>query len=238
MKLLLIFVQKIIEQMDKLFDIIFLDEAFEFLCSLNKKHYEKILLNIRKAQNEHNSELFKKLKDEIWEFRTLYQGLQYRLLAFWDKTNSENTLVVSTHVFIKKRSNIPDNEIQKAKQLRVKYFENKEKLKKKLKKMKTYTLEEVQDKLIGKIGTRNRDKFEFELQMNLIGKAIKQTRNERNLTQEELGKLIGVQKAQISRIESNASNVTIDTLLRVFRALQAKVKFQVELPHLKISLGQ
>ncbi len=94
--------------------------------------------------------------------------------------------------------------------------------------MKTYTLEEVQDKLIGKIGTRNRDKFEFELQMDLIGKAIKQTRNERNLTQEELGKLISVQKAQILRIESNASNVTIDTLLRVFRALQAKVKFQVE----------
>ena len=122
--------------MDKLFDIIFLDEAFEFLCSLNKKHYEKILFNIRKAQNEHNSELFKKLKDEIWEFRTLYQGLQYRLLAFWDKTNSENTLVVSTHVFIKKRSNIPDNEIQKAKQLRVKYFENKEKLKKNKKQWK------------------------------------------------------------------------------------------------------
>lgn len=116
--------------MDKLFDIIFLDEAFELLSSLNKKHYEKILFNIRKAQNEHNSELFKKLKDEIWEFRTLYQGLQYRLLAFWDKTNSENTLVVSTHGFIKKRSKVPDNEIQKAKQLRVKYYENKEKLKK------------------------------------------------------------------------------------------------------------
>ena len=104
--------------------------------------------------------------------------------------------------------------------------------------MKTYTIDEVQDKLIGKIGTPDRDKFEFELQMDLIGKAIKQTRKERNLTQEELGKLIGVQKAQISRIESNASNVTVDTLLRVFKALQAHVKLQVELPHLKISLGQ
>ncbi|MDO8929266.1 MAG: helix-turn-helix transcriptional regulator [Bacteroidota bacterium] len=103
--------------------------------------------------------------------------------------------------------------------------------------MKTYTLDEVQDKLIGKIGTPKRDVFEYELQMDLIGKAIKQTRQERNLTQEELGKLIGVQKAQISRIESNASNVTIDTLMRVFNALQAKVKFQVELPHLKINLG-
>jgi HTH-type transcriptional regulator / antitoxin HipB len=104
--------------------------------------------------------------------------------------------------------------------------------------MKTFTLDEVQDNLIGKIGTPDRDKFEYELQMDLIGKAIKQTRQERNLTQEELGKLIGVQKAQISRIESNASNVTIDTLMRVFRALQAKVTLQVELPNLKISLGQ
>jgi transcriptional regulator with XRE-family HTH domain len=74
--------------------------------------------------------------------------------------------------------------------------------------------------------------------MDLIGKAIKQTRRERNLTQEELGKLIGVQKAQISRLENNASNVTMDTLLRVFAALKAKVKLQVELPNLNISIGQ
>lgn len=104
--------------------------------------------------------------------------------------------------------------------------------------MKTYTLDEVQDKLIGKIGTADRDKFEYELQMDLIGKAIKQTRQERHLTQEELGKLIGVQKAQISRLESNASNVTMDTLMRVFTALKAKVKLQIELPNLNISVGQ
>ncbi|MCX6239625.1 MAG: type II toxin-antitoxin system RelE/ParE family toxin [Bacteroidia bacterium] len=115
--------------MDKLFVIIFLDKAFEFLSSLDKKHYEKILFNIRKSQTEHDPELFKKLKEEIWEFRTLFQGIQYRLLAFWDKTNTENTLVISTHGFIKKRSKVPDNEIQKAKQLRIKYFEDKEKTK-------------------------------------------------------------------------------------------------------------
>ena len=68
--------------MEKLFDIIFLDEAFEFLRTLDRKHYEKIIYNIRKSQTERDPELFKKLKDEIWEFRTLYQGLQYRLLAF------------------------------------------------------------------------------------------------------------------------------------------------------------
>lgn len=104
--------------------------------------------------------------------------------------------------------------------------------------MKTFTLDEVQDNLIGKIGTPDRDRFEYELKLELIGQAIKQTRQERNLTQEELGKLIGVQKAQISRIESNASNVTIDTLMRVFKALQAKVKLQVKLPHYKINIGQ
>lgn len=104
--------------------------------------------------------------------------------------------------------------------------------------MKTYTLDQVQDKLIGKIGTANRDKFEYELQMDLIGKAIKQTRQERHLTQEELGKLIGVQKAQISRLESNASNATIDTLIRVFAALKATVKLQVELPNLSINVGK
>ncbi len=103
--------------------------------------------------------------------------------------------------------------------------------------MKAYTLDQVQDKLIGKIGTAERDMFEYELQMDLIGKAIKQTRQDRHMTQEELGKLIGVQKAQISRLENNASNVTIDTLLRVFTALKAKVKLHVELPNLNINLG-
>ncbi|TAK50439.1 MAG: XRE family transcriptional regulator [Saprospiraceae bacterium] len=104
--------------------------------------------------------------------------------------------------------------------------------------MRAYTLDQVQDKLIGKVGTPERDVFEYELQMDLIGKAIKQARQERHLTQEELGKMIGVQKAQISRLESNASNVTMDTLLRVFTALKAKVRLQVELPNLNISVGQ
>lgn len=112
--------------MKKLFEIIFLDEAFEFLKGLDRKHYEKVLYNIRKAQNEHNPELFKKLNNDIWEFRTLYQGLQYRLLAFWDKTSTTDTLVVSTHGFIKKQSKVPDKEIQTAIGLRTKYFEEKQ----------------------------------------------------------------------------------------------------------------
>ena len=103
--------------------------------------------------------------------------------------------------------------------------------------MKTHTLDEVQDSLIGKLGTPERDLFEYELQMDMIGKAIKQTRKERNLTQEQLGKLIGVQKAQISRLENNAGNVTMDTLLKVFTALKAKVKLQIELSNLHLSVG-
>lgn len=112
--------------MDKHFDIIFLDEAFEFLSSLEQKHYEKILFNIRKAQTRNSPELFKKLKDEIWEFRTLYQGLHYRLFAFWDNTNSEITLVISTHGIVKKTGKTPDSEIQKAKKVRSRYFKDKE----------------------------------------------------------------------------------------------------------------
>lgn len=103
--------------------------------------------------------------------------------------------------------------------------------------MKAYTLEQVTDELIGKRGSAERDIFEFEFQMEIVGKAIREIRKERNLTQEELGKLIGVQKAQISRLENNANNVTMDTLLRVFTALKAKVQFHVQLPNVNLTVG-
>ena len=109
------------------FEVVFLEDVMEFLRSLNKKHYNKILFNIAKAQVENDPELFKKLTDDIWEFRTLYQGSQYRLLAFWDKTRDSKTLVITTHGFIKKRSEVPKKEIQKAVQIRIKYFETKRK---------------------------------------------------------------------------------------------------------------
>ncbi len=112
--------------MIKLFDVVFLDEAFLFLKNLNNKSREKILFNIRKAQARQDPRLFKKLKDDIWEFRTLHQGIQYRMLAFWDKTSSKNTIVVATHGLIKKRNRVPENEIQRAKQLRITYFAEKE----------------------------------------------------------------------------------------------------------------
>ena len=96
-------------------------------------------------------------------------------------------------------------------------------------KLRIYTLDEAKDMYLGKVGTEKRDKYEYELRLDLLGEMIKQARKERNLTQSELGKMIGVQKSQISRIENNAKNVTIETILRVFRALKAKVNFNVEL---------
>ncbi len=96
-------------------------------------------------------------------------------------------------------------------------------------KLRIYTLDEAKDRHLGKIGTDKRDKYEYELRLDLLGEMIRQTRKERHLTQSELGELIGVQKSQISRIERNAKNVTIGTILRVFKALKAKVNFNVEL---------
>ena len=101
--------------------------------------------------------------------------------------------------------------------------------------MKTYTLNQVQDKLIGKKGTPEREIFEYELQMDLIGKAIKQSRKERNLTQEELGELVGVKKAQISKIENSTTDARFTTILKVFEALDARVNFNVELNNKKIA---
>jgi phage-related protein len=112
--------------MNKRFEIVFLGEVMAFLQSLDGKHSDKILYNIGKAQMKNDPELFKKLTDDIWEFRTLYQGLQYRFLAFWDKTSTTETLVISTHGFVKKQSKVSEQEIKKALQSKSKYFENKQ----------------------------------------------------------------------------------------------------------------
>ncbi|MCB0539964.1 MAG: helix-turn-helix transcriptional regulator [Bacteroidetes bacterium] len=97
------------------------------------------------------------------------------------------------------------------------------------KKMKTRTLAEMKDKYIGKVGSKERDEYEYELRMDVLGKMIKAARQERNLTQEELGKLIGVQKAQISKLESSTNSATIDTVIRVFKALKADINFNVKI---------
>ncbi len=85
------------------------------------------------------------------------------------------------------------------------------------------------DKHIGKIGTPERNEFEAELKAELVGYAIKQARLKRKLTQSQLGELVGVKKAQISKLENSVSSARLDTILKVFKALNAKVSFQVEL---------
>jgi DNA-binding XRE family transcriptional regulator len=96
-------------------------------------------------------------------------------------------------------------------------------------KTKSYTLDEMKDKFIGKKGSPIREKYEYELRMDLLGQMIKTTRKERNLTQEQLGQLLGVQKAQISKLENSANSASIDTILKVFQALKAEISFHVKL---------
>jgi HTH-type transcriptional regulator / antitoxin HipB len=95
--------------------------------------------------------------------------------------------------------------------------------------MKTYSLDEINDKHIGKRGTEKREAFENELRLDLLGEAIKQARKKRHLTQEQLGKLVGVQKAQISKIENSLTDARFDTIIKVFKALDAKIHFNIEL---------
>lgn len=99
----------------------------------------------------------------------------------------------------------------------------------KKKKIKMMTLDHMKDKDIGKIGTTDRDKYEFDLRMEVLGEIIKSVRKERKLTQQQLGELIGVQKSQISKLERSAKNVTIETILKVFNALKANIKFSVQM---------
>jgi phage-related protein len=112
------------------FDIELLPEAIEFLEKLDNKTREKIYYNIKKAQYVNENELFKKLNDFIWEFRTLYNSKAYRLFSFWDHTDGKETLVVATHGILKKTQKTPPKEIKKAEEVRNQYFDNKTKINK------------------------------------------------------------------------------------------------------------
>jgi HTH-type transcriptional regulator / antitoxin HipB len=107
----------------------------------------------------------------------------------------------------------------------------------KAQKLKIYSLDEITDKHIGKRGTPKREAFEYELSLDLIGEAIKQARKERNLTQEELGKLVGVKKAQISKLENSLTDERFETIIKVFKALNAKINFNIELLDQKVNLA-
>lgn len=113
----------------KKFEVIFLTEAREFLLKLDEKSQEKVIFNIDKAKIKTDHNLFKKLKGEIWEFRTLFNKTHFRIFAFWDKEDKKNTLIFATHGIIKKTNKTPQKEIEKAEQIRLNYFELKNKRK-------------------------------------------------------------------------------------------------------------
>ncbi len=104
------------------FEVVMLEKAFRFVESQPMKVRKKVLQNLRMAQISRNPSLFKRLSSDIWEFRTQFAGIHYRLLAFWDKTDQNKTLVIVTHGFIKKTASINRNEIEKAVKIRRSYF--------------------------------------------------------------------------------------------------------------------
>ncbi|MDZ7878259.1 MAG: helix-turn-helix transcriptional regulator [Saprospiraceae bacterium] len=104
-------------------------------------------------------------------------------------------------------------------------------------KKKFYTLDEVKNKYIGERGTDKREAYEYELRMEIIGEMIKKARLERQMTQEDLGKLVGVQKAQISKLENNTNSATIATIIKVFKALKAEINFSVKLENQTLELA-
>ena len=111
--------------MKQFFKVDLLPKAAEFLENLDEKTREKVYYNIRKSQFIQDSELFTKLNDNIWEFRTLYNNKSYRLFAFWDETEEQRVLVVATHGILKKTQRTPQNEIGKAEEIRKQYINNK-----------------------------------------------------------------------------------------------------------------
>ena len=105
------------------FETIILEDADEFISTLDNKSQKKIFCSIRIAEQTNDADLFKKLKDDIWEFRIFYARKQIRILAFWYKSNKTHTLVIATSGFIKKTKKTPLSEIDKATKIRMRYFE-------------------------------------------------------------------------------------------------------------------
>lgn len=103
----------------------FLEEADKFISELDSKTVRKVFYNIDLAEQTSDPKLFKKLQSDIWEFRTIFAGIQIRLLAFWDKSDKTDILVFATHGFIKKVDKVPKKEIERAVRIKEQYFENK-----------------------------------------------------------------------------------------------------------------
>ena len=209
----------------KLFDIVLLEEAYIFLNRLSVKERLKIYRVFQVTRLKYDSYYFKKLQADIWEFRLYVDRKYYRLLAFKSSKTIKETVVTVTHGFVKETTETPFKEILKAVRLK-RYYSGISKVQ--LAK-ETYKLEKLLDEQIGARGTKNRTVFEQQSFSYVLGQQVKEVRKQRALSQVELGNLVGVQKAQISKIENGKSQLRIDTLLSVFNALNAEVHFSVRL---------
>ncbi len=137
---------------------------------------------------------------------------------------------MATHGFIKKTDKVPKRKLTGLLPLERNTLKTrKTKNDMATKEIRKTSLAEMKDRYIGKEGTPERDSYEYELKMEVLGKMIKSARKERNMTQEQLGKLIGVQKSQISKLETSANSATIDTIIKVFKALEAEINFHVKM---------
>lgn len=207
----------------KLFDIVLLEEAYIFLNRLSVKERLKIYHVFQVTRLKYKSYYFKKLQADIWEFRLYVNRKYYRLLAFKSGKTIKETVVTVTHGFVTETTETPFKEILKAVRLK-RYYSGTSKVQ--LAK-ETYKLEKLLDEQIGVRGTKNRTVFEQQSFSYVLGQQVKEVRKQRALSQVELGNLVGVQKAQISKIENGKSQLRIDTLLSVFNALNAELHFSV-----------
>lgn len=209
----------------KLFDIELLEDAYIFLDRLSVKERRKIYHVFQVTRLKCDSYYFKKLQADIWEFRLYVDRKYYRLLAFKSSKTNKETIVTVTHGFVKKTNETPFKEILKAMRLK-KYYSGISKVQ--LSK-EPHKLEKLLDEHIGARGTKNRAAFEQQGFSYVLGQHIKEVRKQRALSQVELGTLVGVQKAQISKIENGKSQLRIDSLFKIFGALKAELHFSVYL---------
>lgn len=199
--------------------VVLTEEAQAFLDAQPFKAQQKIYYNIFKVEEGvMKVDIFKKLENtEIWEFRTLYNSICYRLFSFWD--TEEETLVIATHGIVKKTQKTPLKEITKAEEISTLII----KINSIMAQMKLIPADNMKDKLWGRRGTPEREAMETKLKEDvnayIVGEAIRKARLAQNLTQEQLGERIGVQRAQISKLEKGTSVITLPTMSRVFQAL-------------------
>lgn len=199
----------------KYFETKFLEEVKDFISKLNKNVIAKVLYTIDLAEKNKDTRLTK-LKNDIWEFRMRHEGVQIKLLAFWSREDNKKILVLVTQGIVKKGGKIPVSEIERT-------------LKIAKTNVKLYSLSEMKDQFIGEILTPERNNYEYELRMEVLGKMIKKARKERNLSQEQLGKLIGVKIAQIAKLENSVDSASIDTMIKAFKVFNAEISFNVKL---------